>query len=89
MSSQQPDPRDYTAVDNLNAYWMPFTANRAFKQAPRMIEAAEGFQYRTVDGQEVIDSMSGLWTSGLGHCQPDIVRAVQEQIARLDYAAAF
>lgn len=90
MSNQShPEPRTDTSVDNLEAYWMPFTANRAFKQAPRMIESAEGFHYRTVEGQQVLDSMSGLWTSGLGHCQPDIVRAVQEQIAHLDYAAAF
>lgn len=73
----------------LDAYWMPYTANRAFKQSPRIIESAEGFYYKTPDGQTIMDSFSGLWTSGLGHCHPKIVEAVQAQVAKLDYAAAF
>ena len=71
------------------SYWMPYTANRAFRKAPRVIESAEGFYYRTRDGRQVLDSFSGLWTSGLGHCHPKIARAVQEQVAKLDYAPAF
>ena len=74
---------------NLEPYWMPFTANRAFKQQPRLLESARGFSYRSVDGREILDSFSGLWTSGVGHCHPKIVEAVQQQVARLDYAAAF
>ena len=68
---------------NLRAYWLPFTANRAFKQNPRLIESAQGFYYTAVD------SFSGLWTTGIGHCHPAIVQAVQAQVARLDYSAAF
>ncbi|MCY4210483.1 MAG: aminotransferase class III-fold pyridoxal phosphate-dependent enzyme, partial [Gammaproteobacteria bacterium] len=74
---------------NLEPFWLPYTANRAFKSAPRIIESAAGCHYRTHDGRTVLDSFSGLWTSGLGHCHPHIVKAVQEQVARLDYAAAF
>ena len=74
---------------NLESYWLPYTANRAFKSAPRIIESAQGFYYQTREGRTVLDSFSGLWTSGLGHCHPKIVKAVQEQVARLDYAAAF
>ena len=74
---------------NLEPLWLPYTANRAFKNDPRIIESAEGFYYRTHDGRTILDSFSGLWTSGLGHCHPRIVKAVQEQVARLDYAAAF
>ncbi len=74
---------------NLEPYWMPYTANRAFKSNPRIIESASGFYYKTMDGQTIMDSFSGLWTSGLGHCHPKIVKAVQDQVARLDYAAAF
>ena len=74
---------------NLEPFWLPYTANRAFKNAPRIIESAEGFYYRTHDGRTVLDSFSGLWSSGLGHCHPKIVKAVQEQVARLDYVAAF
>lgn len=74
---------------NLEPYWMPYTANRGFKRNPRIIDSASGFYYQTRDGQTVMDSFSGLWSSGLGHCHPRIVKAVQEQVARLDYAAAF
>ena len=74
---------------NLEPYWLPYTANRAFKNDPRIIESAQGFYYRTRDGRTVLDSFSGLWSSGLGHCHPRIVKAVQDQVARLDYAAAF
>ena len=74
---------------NLEPYWMPYTANRAFKKSPRIIESAEGFYYKTRDGRTIMDSFSGLWTSGLGHCHPKIVKAVQDQVAKLDYAAAF
>ncbi len=78
-----------SGAQGLDAYWMPFTANRAFKQSPRLITAAQGHWYTTEDGRTVYDSFSGLWTTGLGHCHPRIVAAVQEQVARLDYAHAF
>ena len=76
-------------ADNLDAYWMPFTANRDFKQQPRMITAASGHHYTTAGGAKVYDLFSGLWTSGVGHCHPKIVEAVQKQVAELDYAMAF
>jgi beta-alanine--pyruvate transaminase len=77
------------AALNLRPYWMPFSSNRAFKQDPFLVASAAGFHYTTPDGRRILDSMSGLWTSGLGHCHPRIVAAVQEQVATLDYACAF
>ena len=74
---------------NLDPYWMPYTGNRHFKSNPRIIDSADGFYYTTVDGQRIYDSFSGLWTSGLGHCYPSIVEAVQKQVAHLDFSAAF
>ncbi|MEO0399219.1 MAG: aspartate aminotransferase family protein [Pseudomonadota bacterium] len=74
---------------NIDAYWMPFTANRDFKKKPRVITGAEGHYYQTADGRRVYDSFSGLWTSGAGHCHPKIVDAVRDQIGRLDIAMAF
>lgn len=74
---------------NLEPYWLPYTANRAFKKSPRIIDSAQGFYYQTRDGRTILDSFSGLWTTGLGHCHPKIVAAVQQQVARLDYSAAF
>lgn len=72
-----------------DAYWMPFTANRAFKKEPRIITGAEGHYYTAADGRRLYDIFSGLWTTGLGHCHPKIVEAVQQQVATLDYAIGF
>ena len=71
------------------AFWLPFTANRAFWKAPRVIRAAHGHYYTAEDGRELLDGFSGLWTSGLGHCHPRIVEAVREQVGTLDYAMGF
>ncbi|MBT8049407.1 MAG: aspartate aminotransferase family protein [Xanthomonadales bacterium] len=73
----------------VDSYWMPFTANRDFKQQPRIIVGAEGHHYHTEDGRKLYDAFSGLWTSGLGHCHPRIVEAVQRQVATLDYSLGF
>jgi len=73
----------------VDAYWMPFTANRAFKKEPRIISGAEGHYYTAADGRRLYDLFSGLWTSGIGHCHPKIVEAVSKQVATLDYAIGF
>ena len=75
--------------NDLNAFWMPFTANRQFKKAPRMFVAAEGMYYTTSDGREVLDGTAGLWCCNAGHKRPRIVEAIQRQAAELDYAPAF
>ena len=75
--------------NDLRAFWMPFTANRQFKQAPRMFVAAEGMHYTTADGRQVLDGTAGLWCCNAGHRRPRIVEAIQKQAAELDYAPAF
>ena len=72
-----------------NPYWMPFTANRDFNKNPRVITGAEGHWYTRADGTRMYDTFSGLWTTGVGHCHPKIVAAVQEQVATLDYCITF
>ena len=76
-------------AEHVDAYWMPFTANRDFKKNPRVITGAAGHYYRTADGRKVYDLFAGLWTTGLGHCHPKIVEAVQKQVAQLDYSMTF
>jgi beta-alanine--pyruvate transaminase len=73
----------------VDAFWMPFTANRDFKQHPRIITGASGHYYIAADGTRLYDTFSGLWTSGVGHCHPKIVEAVQTQVASLDYCMTF
>jgi beta-alanine--pyruvate transaminase len=75
--------------NDLGALWMPFTANRQFKQAPRMFVSAKDMHYTTPDGRKVLDGTAGLWCVNAGHCRPKIVEAIQQQAAELDYAPAF
>lgn len=74
---------------NTEAFWMPFTSNRDFKNEPRLVSSANHHYYQSDDGRQIYDAFSGLWTSGLGHSHPDIVRAVQEQVASLDFCMSF
>tara|TARA_A100001037_G_scaffold306262_1_gene350277 strand:- start:3447 stop:4766 length:1320 start_codon:yes stop_codon:yes gene_type:complete len=74
---------------NLSAHWMPFTANRAFKDDPRIIERAEGCYFYTPDGRKAFDGLSGLWCSGAGHCRSEIAEVVATQLGRLDYSPGF
>ncbi len=73
----------------LNAWWMPFTANRRFKESPRLINKAEDVYYYTDTGQKILDGISGLWCSNLGHGRQEIVAAVQHALEQLDYAPSF
>jgi len=73
----------------LDAYWMPFTANRQFKKNPRLFVKASGMHYWTDDGRQVLDGVAGLWCVNAGHARPKIVQAIQEQAAEMDYAPPF
>ena len=73
----------------LDAHWMPFTGNRNFKANPRMMASAAGCYYTDVDGRQIFDGLSGLWTCGLGHGRTEIAEAARQQLATLDYSPAF
>ena len=77
------------APNDLSAFWMPFTANRQFKQAPRMLVSAQDMHYTAADGRTVLDGTAGLWCCNAGHCRPRITQAVSEMVGTLDYAPAF
>jgi beta-alanine--pyruvate transaminase len=75
--------------NDLSAFWMPFTANRQFKKAPRMFVGAKDMHYTSSDGRQVLDGTAGLWCVNAGHCRPKITEAIANQAAELDYAPAF
>jgi beta-alanine--pyruvate transaminase len=77
------------STNNLEAFWMPFTANRQFKKEPRLLVRAKGVNYWSHDGRKVLDGTSGLWCVNAGHGRPEIAEAVKEQLLELDYAPAF
>ena len=76
-------------LPEMEAYWMPFTGNRYFKENPRVIHRAEGMYCWSHDGRKLLDMVAGLWCCNAGHCDPRIVEAIQNQAADLDYAMAF
>lgn len=73
----------------MEAFWMPFTANRQFKAQPRLFVAAKDMHYTTVDGRQVLDGTAGLWCVNAGHCRVQIAEAVSRQVNTMDYAPAF
>ncbi|MDC8786876.1 omega-aminotransferase AptA [Roseateles koreensis] len=73
----------------LDAYWMPFTANRQFKKSPRLLTGADGMYFTDDKGRQVLDSIAGLWCVNAGHNRPRIVQAIQKQAAELDFAPPF
>ena len=78
-------PRDY----ELDAFWMPFTANRQFKAAPRILVSAKDMHYTTEDGRRILDGSAGLWCVNAGHCRAPIVEAIKRQAESLDYSPLF
>jgi beta-alanine--pyruvate transaminase len=78
-----------SSPNDLESFWMPYTANRQFKAQPRLFVSAKDMHYRTSDGRAVLDGTAGLWCCNAGHSRPKIVEAVQRQIEELDYAPAF
>ncbi|WP_313532649.1 aspartate aminotransferase family protein [Shinella sp.] len=73
----------------LDSYWMPFTANRQFKAAPRLLASAEGMYYTSADGRRVLDGTAGLWCVNAGHGRRQIASAVERQLTQLDFAPSF
>ena len=74
---------------SLDAQWMPFTANRAFKQAPRLLVRAKNMHYTDSEGRQILDGTSGLWCVNAGHCREPIVEAIANAARELDYAPGF
>src|SRR6202795_5007465 len=81
--------RSNVIPNDLEAYWLPFTPNRAFKASPRLIARAKDMHYYTPDGRAVLDGTAGLWCTKAGHNREPIVAAIRAQAAELDYAPAF
>ncbi|MCB2011180.1 MAG: aspartate aminotransferase family protein [Geminicoccaceae bacterium] len=81
---------DMTNVPNdLEAFWIPFTPNKQFKAAPRLLAKAENMHFTSTDGRRILDATAGLWCCNAGHGRERIVKAVQAQVAELDFAPSF
>jgi len=88
MSANQSRSANPSRAD-LEALWMPFTANRQFKANPRLLARAEGMHYWTPEGRRILDGVAGLWCVNAGHGRKQISDAVSQQIATMEYAPPF
>ena len=85
MTSDAPFPQP----NDLDAFWLPYTANRSFKRRPRLLVAAKDMHYIAADGRRILDGTAGLWCCNAGHGREPIVAAIREQAATLDFVAPF
>src|SRR6187402_229828 len=76
-------------ASELEAYWMPFTANRQFKGKPRMLARASGMYYETPEGRQILDGVAGLWCVNAGHGRKEISQAVARSLEQMDFAPPF
>jgi len=83
------EPITELATNNLEAFWMPFTANRQFKSQPRLLVGAEGMYYVSREGKRILDGIAGMWCVNAGHGRRKIVDAVRAQVEVMDYSPAF
>ncbi|MGQ0682729.1 aspartate aminotransferase family protein [Bradyrhizobium sp.] len=89
MLDKSPTKSSVAVPNDLAAHWMPFTANRAFKKAPRLLAGAKDMHYITVDGRKLIDAAAGMWCTNAGHGRTQISDAIGKMAATLDYAPPF
>src|SRR5947209_1844391 len=82
-------PQMNLSRESLEPYWLPFTANRAFKANPRLFVSAKGMFYTTAEGRQLLDGMAGLWCVNAGHGPERITAAIREQAGHLDYISSF
>ncbi|TAJ37107.1 MAG: aspartate aminotransferase family protein [Reyranella sp.] len=82
-------PASKPVANNLDAFFMPFTASRQFKKNPRMLAKAKGVHYWTPEGRKIIDGTAGLWCVNAGHGREEIKAAIAKQLDEMDYAPSF
>jgi beta-alanine--pyruvate transaminase len=81
-------PRALTRGE-LEAHWMPFTANRSYKASPRLLTRARGMHYWTPEGRRILDGVAGLWCVNAGHGRGQISQAVARSLEQMDFAPPF
>ena len=89
MSTPSEHVPSTAVLPDMLPFWMPFTANRQFKSAPRLLARAKGMHYESHDGRKILDGTAGLWCVNAGHGRQQISDAVEKQIRTLDYAPLF
>ena len=60
-----------------------------YNRFPITLVKGEGARVRDTNGKEYIDALAGIAVNSLGHCHPDVVKAIQEQAAQLMHISNF
>jgi beta-alanine--pyruvate transaminase len=76
-------------INDLSSFWLPFTPNRAFKAAPRMLARADGMYFYDEAGRALLDACAGLWCCNAGHGRKQIADAISKAAHELDFAPTF
>lgn len=84
-----PDGTQPRQTNTLEPYWMPFTANRQFKAAPRIMVSAKDMHYTDDQGRQILDASAGMWCVNAGHGREKITEAIRTQAGVMDYGPAF
>ncbi|NPV69490.1 MAG: 4-aminobutyrate--2-oxoglutarate transaminase [Firmicutes bacterium] len=78
LKTQIPGPKSQAWVERKGkAVCEAFSLN-----VPIMIDRAHGAILTDIDGNQFIDLTGGIGCLNVGHCQPEVVEAVKEQVSR-------
>ena len=64
-----------------------FPCAAPYYQEPLVLVRAEGVWVTDAEGREFLDLFSGILTTGLGHCHPDVIERVHEQLRTLGHTS--
>lgn len=56
-------------------------------EEPLVLVEGRGAQVYDSDGNEYLDFFSGILTTSLGHCHPEVVERVREQVGKLGHTS--
>jgi 4-aminobutyrate aminotransferase-like enzyme len=64
-----------------------FPCETRLYEQPLVIARAQGTTVWDVEGREYLDLFSGILTTSVGHCHPEVVERVQQQVATLGHTS--
>ncbi|MDO8473748.1 MAG: adenosylmethionine--8-amino-7-oxononanoate transaminase [Dehalococcoidia bacterium] len=85
-AKEEPTAEELVRMDK-EFIWHPFTQMADWlKDEPLIVAAGEGRYLIDVHGKRYLDGVSSLWVTVHGHRQPDIDRAIIEQLSRIGHS---
>jgi len=78
VTTSLPGPKSKALIAKKEKY----VANAFTLYLPSIIDRGEGAIFTDIDGNSFIDFGGGVGVLNTGHCPPDVVRAIQEQVTR-------